>query len=85
MIIIAMELLKKWKEIGIGILMVGILIFLIGREINKSISEKENETIEINTINLPSPSEFDRICMSDTNKQCESIGKSEVRKPWYSW
>ena len=69
------EFFKTVKGISIAIGILVVLVFLIFRQINKTIGDNENENIEIENVDNPGPSEFDRLCLSVWDKQCPSLGK----------
>ena len=69
------EFFKTIKGISIAIGILAVLVFLIFRQINKTIGDNENEIIEIESLDNPSPNEFDRICLSVGGKQCEKLSK----------
>jgi flagellar biosynthesis/type III secretory pathway M-ring protein FliF/YscJ len=69
------EFFTSIKGIAIIILVAIVLFFLLFREINKQVSEKENETIEINDIDVPTPSSYDAQCVRVTGRPCPTERK----------
>ena len=67
--------LKTGKGIAIAISIAIVLFFLLFREINKAIGEHENENIEVETIKLPSPYDFESNCVRLTGQPCPTRGK----------
>jgi hypothetical membrane protein len=68
------EFFTSIKGIAITVCVAIVLFFLLFREINKHVSEAENETIEINEINID-PTIFESNCLRITGKQCPKVGK----------
>jgi hypothetical protein len=69
------EFFKTVKGISIAIGILAVLVFLIFRQINKSIGDAENELIEIENVDNPTPTEFDRLCLSVWGEQCPKLSQ----------
>ncbi len=59
-----------WVVLGIAVLVFGIL-----RSCNQYEQENEYDNIEIIEIDNPTPTEFDRLCMSVTSQPCPKFSK----------
>jgi hypothetical protein len=69
------EFFKTAKGIAVAIGIAIVLFFLIFREINKQIGENENENIEVNEINVPSPFDLESNCVRLTGQPCPRTSK----------
>jgi hypothetical protein len=69
------EFFKTAKGIAIAISIAVVLFFLLFREINKKIGENENESIEVETIIIPTPFDFESNCVRLTNQPCPTRSK----------
>lgn len=72
---ILLEFFKSLKGMAVAVGILIAVLFLIFRAINKQISENENENIEINEINLPTPGEFESNCVRLTGVPCPTRSK----------